>query len=231
MAETINFDSASPGALPPEWVCGVTGSGGSRWLVEADASAPSKPNVVKQSGVGDFPWCALKSAAVTDGFVEAEREVFTQIRENLNGANVFCFGIGSSVNRHLVEGIARAGLGEPFVVLDASDSRKVADRFREYVRAPVLTDVAVEFEGLDVHDVEPKSFPDVLADRPLLIYGKWKGEPLGRIVVHGLAGAAANCFACTFAVAAETTFLVSMHSAVPLTSTLSAWPMSATTVW
>lgn len=66
MAETVNFDSFSPGALPPEWVCGVTGSGGSRWLVEASADAPSKPNVVRQSGVGDFPWCALKGASMAD---------------------------------------------------------------------------------------------------------------------------------------------------------------------
>lgn len=72
MAETIDFDSFSPGALPPEWSCGVTGSGGSRWTIEPDADAPSKPNVLKQSGVGDFPWCALKSASMTDGFVEVK---------------------------------------------------------------------------------------------------------------------------------------------------------------
>jgi hypothetical protein len=70
MAETVNFDSFSPGALPADWVCGVTGSGGSRWTVEPDADAPSKPNVVRQSGVGDFPWCALKSASMADGYVE-----------------------------------------------------------------------------------------------------------------------------------------------------------------
>src|SRR5438046_107249 len=72
MAETVNFDSFSPGALPPEWVCGVTGSGGSRWMVEPDADAPSKPNVVKQSGVGDFPWCALKAVSIADGHVEVK---------------------------------------------------------------------------------------------------------------------------------------------------------------
>ena len=72
MAETINFDAFGPGALPADWACGVTGSGGSRWTVEPDADAPSKPNVVKQSGVGDFPWCALKSASLTDGYVEVK---------------------------------------------------------------------------------------------------------------------------------------------------------------
>ena len=70
MAETVNFDSFSPGALSADWVCGVTGSGGSHWTVEPDADAPSKPNVVRQSGVGDFPWCALKRASFADGYVE-----------------------------------------------------------------------------------------------------------------------------------------------------------------
>jgi hypothetical protein len=70
MADTINFDSYSPGPLPADWVCGVTGSGGSRWTVEPDADAPSKPNILKQSGVGDFPWCARKSVSMTDGYVE-----------------------------------------------------------------------------------------------------------------------------------------------------------------
>jgi hypothetical protein len=70
MAATITFDSLSPGALPPEWICGVTGRGGSRWTVESSADAPSRPNIVKQSGVGDFPYCALKGASIADGYVE-----------------------------------------------------------------------------------------------------------------------------------------------------------------
>jgi hypothetical protein len=72
MAETINFDSFTRGALPADWVCGVTGSGASRWTVETDVDAPSRPNIVKQSGVGDFPWCALKAVSTTDGYVEVK---------------------------------------------------------------------------------------------------------------------------------------------------------------
>jgi hypothetical protein len=85
MAEMVSFDSFSAGALPAQWVCGVTGSGASRWTVEADANAPSKPNVVRQSGVGDFPWCALKSASLADGYVEVKFKALSGRRDQAGG--------------------------------------------------------------------------------------------------------------------------------------------------
>jgi Ca-activated chloride channel family protein len=59
---------------------------------------------------------------VTDGYVTVEREAFELVRRNLSQANVFAFGIGSSVNRHLMEGLARAGMGEPFIITDPSQA-------------------------------------------------------------------------------------------------------------
>jgi hypothetical protein len=67
---TESFNAASVGSLPAGWVAGVTGRGASHWSVEADPSAPSPPNVLKQSGRGDFPWCVMKDASLADGFVE-----------------------------------------------------------------------------------------------------------------------------------------------------------------
>lgn len=125
---------------------------------------------------------------ITDGYIGAEREVFTFIRENLGRANVFAFGIGSGVNRHLIEGIARAGMGEPFVALNPEEARDCAGRFREYVQYPLLTDVRIAFEGIEAYDVEPKSIPDVMADRPIVVFGKWRGEPRGQVVVTGTTG-------------------------------------------
>ena len=69
-AETINFDNDAPGALPADWKQGVTGKGTPRWAVKADASAPSKGNVLEQSGSGTFPWCVLPKASIENGFVE-----------------------------------------------------------------------------------------------------------------------------------------------------------------
>src|ERR1041384_6437061 len=47
---TVNFDAVLVGALPLGWVAGVTGTGSPMWTVEADSTAPSQPNVLKQSG-------------------------------------------------------------------------------------------------------------------------------------------------------------------------------------
>jgi hypothetical protein len=71
-AETENFDQASPGFIPPGWTCGVTGRGSPVWKVESDPSAPSKPNALKQSGTGTFPWCVKKAVSIADGFVEVK---------------------------------------------------------------------------------------------------------------------------------------------------------------
>lgn len=72
LAETITFDDMTPGQLPKGWLGGVTGSGSPRWSVEADKWAPSKPNVLRQSGEGTYPWCVKKDVSLTDGFVEVK---------------------------------------------------------------------------------------------------------------------------------------------------------------
>jgi hypothetical protein len=72
LAQVVNFDQDTPGVAPKGWQCGRTGSGSARWQVEADASAPSKPNVLKQSGVATYAWCVKQGAAFADGFVEVK---------------------------------------------------------------------------------------------------------------------------------------------------------------
>ena len=122
---------------------------------------------------------------VTDGYVSVEPQVFELIRKNLGEANLFTFGIGSSVNRHLIEGMARAGLGEPFIVLNPSEGKKQAARFREYIQSPVLTDIKVQFQGFNAYDVEPVAVPDLFALRPIIVFGKYRGQAKGQIVVSG----------------------------------------------
>ncbi len=124
----------------------------------------------------------------TDGYVTVEEEVFDLIRNNLGNANVFAFGIGTSVNRHIIEGMARVGLGEPFVITRPDEAAAKAEQLRKLIQAPVLTGVHLKFNGFQAYDIEPAQIPDVLSERPILVFGKYRGKAQGKIIVTGTSG-------------------------------------------
>lgn len=151
------------------------GSGGTE-LLAAMEQAMSLP---RQEGI------SRSLLLITDGFVSGEQGVFDHIRNNLNRCNVFAFGIGTSVNRYLIEGVAKAGMAEPFIVTEEGEAEGVADKFREYVQSPVLADIQVKANGFDVYDVNPVKFPDLFAQRPIILFGKWRGPLTGTIELTG----------------------------------------------
>jgi Ca-activated chloride channel family protein len=124
----------------------------------------------------------------TDGYISAEEGVFDYIRNNLNQCNVFSFGIGSSVNRYLIEGVAKAGMGEPFIVMNEQQAPAIAAKFREYIQTPVLTNIRIRTIGFDAYDIHPVQFPDLLAHRPVILFGKWRGPVAGTFELTGKTG-------------------------------------------
>lgn len=122
---------------------------------------------------------------ITDGYIYGENEIFEMINENLDTISFFPFGIGTSVNRYLIEGIAKAGQGEPFIVTDAEDANAMAERFHTYIQSPVLTNIKVSFEGFDTYDVEPQALPTLFSQKPIILMGKWRGEVGGTIHITG----------------------------------------------
>ena len=124
----------------------------------------------------------------TDGYVTVEKKTFDLIRDNLGKANFFTFGIGSSVDRYIIEGMAHLGKGIPYVITKQSEAKAMADKFRKYVENPVMTNIRVKYQGFDVYDIEPVEVPDVFSERPVLIFGKWKGNPEGIIELTGNSG-------------------------------------------
>ncbi len=131
-------------------------------------------------------------AILTDGYVDIEADAYALVRQNLSRANVFAFGIGSSVNRHLIESLARAGQGEPFVATDSVLAETEADRFADMIASPVLSGVSARFDGVSAREVEPASLPDVFAQRPVILFGKWDGRAAGRLQLTGRSGGADN---------------------------------------
>lgn len=124
----------------------------------------------------------------TDGYVSVEKQAFDLIREKLNEANFFAFGIGSGVNRYIIEGIAHVGMGEPFVVTRQEEASGKAELFRKYIQYPVLTNIEMNIEGFNAYDIEPPAIPDVIAERPVIVFGKYKGQATGNLHIEGLSG-------------------------------------------
>jgi Ca-activated chloride channel homolog len=154
------------------------GGGGTRLLAALErAVALPRQSTVSRSIV-----------LVTDGYIEAESDVFDYVRGHLDEVNVFAFGIGSSVNRFLIEGVARAGRGEPFIVTQPAEAAEAATRFRRYIDTPVLTGIDVTFRGFDAYDVEPAKVPDLFATRPIVVLGKWRGDAAGSVEIAGKTG-------------------------------------------
>lgn len=125
---------------------------------------------------------------ITDGYLSGEKEIFEIVRKNSADTNFFSFGIGSSVNRYLIEGIAKSGSGEAFVVTDPKEAGDMAERFRAYIQSPVLTDIQITCDNFEIYDMEPLCIPALFAQKPIVLFGKWRGEPAGSIQISGKTG-------------------------------------------
>src|SRR5437764_6024317 len=109
-AETVNFDDMKAGVPPSGWTAAQTGSGTAKWMVEKEDSAPSKPNVLKQSGQATFPVCFKNDTNIKDGFVEMK---FKPVAGKEDQAGGVIWRVQDSNNYY----IARANALEGNVVL------------------------------------------------------------------------------------------------------------------
>ncbi|MBI2875509.1 MAG: VWA domain-containing protein [Candidatus Tectomicrobia bacterium] len=127
---------------------------------------------------------------MTDGYVGNDFAILEEIRRHPN-ARVFAFGIGSSVNRFLLDGMAEHGRGEVEYVGLNDDGSAAARRFHERVRNPLLTDLSVDWGGLPVKEVYPKRLPDLFSAKPVVLTGRYTAAGRGIVRLRGrLAGRA-----------------------------------------
>lgn len=157
---------------------GQQGGGGTELL-------PALKQALSMKSSGNY---ARTFVIATDGYVTVEKEAFELIRTSLNEASFFSFGIGSSVNRFLIEGLAHAGAGESCIITSEQEATEKAGSFLKYISSPLLTGVNIAFNEFMVDEPEPASVPDLFASRPVVIFGKYRGKPQGSIVLSGKTG-------------------------------------------
>jgi Ca-activated chloride channel family protein len=125
---------------------------------------------------------------MTDGYVGNDLAIIDAVKRNAGVARVFSFGIGRSVNRYLLDGMAQAGRGEVHYILDQPQATGAAERFYERVRTPVLTDVELDFGGLTVEGLYPARVPDLFSSTPVVVKGRYKQGGKGTITLRGKTG-------------------------------------------
>ncbi|MBN1421469.1 MAG: VWA domain-containing protein [Planctomycetes bacterium] len=139
----------------------------------------------------DFPHDPQRLRIVsflTDGYIGNEADILAAVKERVGSARIFSFGVGSSVNRYLLEGMARLGRGAvAFVGLDESAGRAV-DLFYERIRRPAMTDVAIDWGGIRVAEVYPAQILDLFVGRPVVLTGRFSGDEAGVVRVMGTVG-------------------------------------------
>ena len=145
MSELIDFDRDAPGMLPLRWEQGITGRGAARWTVRQDASAPSQPHVLQQSGSASFAWCVLRDSVIADGYVETKFKPLAG-KEDQAGGVVWRWKSGENYY------VARGNALENNVSLYYTENgRRIT---LKYVDAPVATNVwhtlRVEFSGVRI---------------------------------------------------------------------------------
>ncbi|MCH6551142.1 MAG: VWA domain-containing protein, partial [Planctomycetes bacterium] len=131
---------------------------------------------------------------LTDGHVGNDMAIIDAVGNNAHTTRVFSFGIGNSVNRYLIDGMARAGRGEAEFVLLESDADDAVARFTKRVETPVLTDIELSFsDGLEVTDLipPPDAVPDLFDTKPLVIHGRYGKAGAGTLTIRGRTGAGA----------------------------------------
>jgi Ca-activated chloride channel family protein len=121
---------------------------------------------------------------MTDGYVGNDMEIIGEVQKHPN-ARVFAFGIGNSVNRFLLDNMAKYGRGEVEYVALNDDGSAAARRFHERVRNPLLTDISIDWNGLPVADVYPKIIPDLFGAKPVILTGRYTGNGQGTIRLKG----------------------------------------------
>ena len=125
---------------------------------------------------------------LTDGYIGNDDEVIREVQSRIGEARLFSFGVGSSVNRHLLEEMARVGRGDGAIVTLRHDPHDEVRRFYERLRRPYLTDVSVDWGGLAVDQAQPERLPDLFAGQPVLLHARYAQPGRGTVTVRGRLG-------------------------------------------
>jgi Ca-activated chloride channel homolog len=122
---------------------------------------------------------------MTDGYIGNESQILSAVEEHLGDSRLYSFGVGSSVNRYLLDRMSKVGRGHVQYLRQDEEAEPAIQAFYERIRNPLLTDVQIEWEGIEVVDVYPDPVPDLFAGQPVILVGRYEQPGEGIVRVRG----------------------------------------------
>ncbi len=125
---------------------------------------------------------------MTDGYIGNEAQILAFVKDHLNNSRIFPLGVGSSPNRYLLEEMAVLGKGTvQYVRQDEKPAKleKLIENFYERISKPVLTDLAMDWNGLEVLDQTPAAIPDLFAGQPVYVHARYLKSGSATVALKG----------------------------------------------
>ncbi|MBL8259298.1 MAG: VWA domain-containing protein [Candidatus Competibacteraceae bacterium] len=123
---------------------------------------------------------------LTDGYIGNEAEILALLKANLNDARLYAFGVGTGVNRYLLSEMGKVGRGFTRYMDPTEDLEKVTGELAERLQSPVLTDIQIDWGGMEASDLSPDIIPDLFAGQSLRVQGRYNRPGPHQITVRGL---------------------------------------------
>jgi Ca-activated chloride channel family protein len=188
--QIINFNSTSsqlgttPVIATPEniqrgltYLASLDGSGGTEMIRGLQAAL-------------DFPHDEGRYRLVsfmTDGYIGNDPDILHAVAQKVGDSRIFSFGVGQSPNRYLMDRMALLGRGAVAYLSLNDDPVQIMNRFNERISHPAMTDLSIDWGTMNVTDVYPQILPDLIVGRPVVVTGRFTGEP-STVTVGGRTG-------------------------------------------
>jgi len=152
-----------------QWVRTISAEGGTNIagaLAEAFATSPAEGAL----GVVVF----LTDGMPTVGETDPER-IADQADRGRGAFRVFAFGIGYDVNTYVLERLTERARGVAEYIRPGGDIEQAVGALAAKISSPVLTDLALHADGVELYDLQPQGLPDLFADDELVVFGRYRG--------------------------------------------------------
>ncbi|MEO2013417.1 MAG: VIT domain-containing protein [Fuerstiella sp.] len=150
-----------------KYVASLNGTGGTH-MIEGIKAALDFPHDEGRFRLVSF---------MTDGYIGNEQQIMSTIHDKIGASRIFSFGVGSSPNRFLMDRMAIIGRGAVAYLSLNDNATTIMGRFHEQISHPAMTDLSIDFGNMDVSNVYPQRLPDLIVGRPVVITGRFRGEP------------------------------------------------------